>query len=39
MFVEVHLLDIQIDLYGQQLAIEFAARLGEELHFQSSQAQ
>jgi riboflavin kinase/FMN adenylyltransferase len=35
--VEVHLLDIQIDLYGQQLVIEFAARLGEELHFQSSQ--
>ncbi len=35
--VEVHLLDIQIDLYGQHLVIEFAARLGEELHFQSSQ--
>jgi FAD synthase len=37
--VEVHLLDIQIDLYSQQLVIEFVVRLREELHFQSSQAQ
>jgi len=37
--VEVHLLDIQIDLYDQRLVIELAVRLGEELHFQSSQAQ
>jgi riboflavin kinase / FMN adenylyltransferase len=31
--VEVHLLDTQLDLYGQQLVTEFAARLREERRF------
>jgi riboflavin kinase/FMN adenylyltransferase len=31
--VEVHLLDREIDLYGQQLSVQFAARIREERRF------
>ena len=37
-YVEVHLLDVHIDLYGHKLEIEFVAGLGEEQHFHSIQA-
>ncbi len=36
--VEVHLLDVQADLSGRQLGIEFVAWLREEWHFHSTQA-
>lgn len=36
--VEVHLLDVRIDLYGHKLGIEFVAWLGKEQHFHSIQA-
>jgi riboflavin kinase / FMN adenylyltransferase len=36
--VEVHLLDVQVDLSDQRLVTEFVARLREERHFHSLQA-
>lgn len=36
--VEVHLLDVQVDLPDQRLVTEFVARLREERHFHSLQA-
>jgi len=36
--VEVHLFDVQADLYGQQLVTEFVAQLREDRHFHSLEA-
>ncbi len=36
--VEVHLLDFQGDLYGQELAVDFVARLRDEVRFESVDA-
>lgn len=36
--VEVHLFDVQVDLYGQQLLAEFVAHLREDRHFHSLEA-
>ncbi len=36
--VEVHIFDIQRDLYGQQLTVEFVARLRDDIQFHSTEA-
>lgn len=38
LFVEIHILDTQRDLYGQQLVVNFVARISDEKKFQSREA-